>query len=651
MPAPLFERVADKLGLPADRSEKLVRAMIREIRKRANQGQGVRVPNLGSFSVEDGRLTFHPEPSLARSVNQRFEGLAEETVALPEVEESAQTGEGPTTITRGFDMGAWDPLDTGGASSNSGRSPSSNGGADTDEFQAPPDTDEFQAPPDTDEFEAPDTGESDAAAEGAVAEGEASGSDASKQERGSTGTERSSNGDSGQTSWDVGGARPVSGASADVSSGENLSGEETSGDARPEGSSDDSFSPSRFRGEEPSEIDEPDFDASAPPQVSDHRPSDPMDDDPHDGTGFRTASGDTEGDSSQDTSDRDTSDRDTPSEMSASDRGERDDDEDDEPNIWSSESAWDFSTVTSEDVEDDDEFDLDDGDDASSMSKDEDTSDDKEPEYVSYRPPDADEQAADERPARSIFDFDSEAAQEKKEAPKTTKLDASEIQNLDQDRTQQESKQGAGGEDGSSGSRSAATTVTVVVLVVLAMMGGWIVLGHQGIVPPPSRTLGLSDGLTEPADPDATGGDESTSTSDATGDDTGDATGEPSDEDVATTSTTPSEGDDAASPSATDSGADDGASTASRGFDRSAGGFTIAVASRETESQARALVDQFRRNLSDTNLRIDIVVGESGGTTRYRVGVGQFSTRAEANSMRNEMQGRLPDGAWPVAIE
>ena len=620
--------------------------MIREIRKRADQGQGVRVPNLGSFSVEDGRLTFNPEPSLARSVNQRFEGLAEETVALPEVEESAQMGEGPTTITRGFDMGAWDPLDTGGASSNSGRSQSSNGGADTDEFQAPPDTDEFQAPPDTDEFEAPDTGEFDATADEAKAE-EASGPDASEQEPESTGTERSSNGDSGQTSWDVGGARPVSGASADVSSGENLSGEETSGDARPEGSSDDSFSPARFRGEEPPETTEPDIDASAPLEVSDHRPSDPVDDDPYDGTGFRTASGDTEGDSSQNTSDRDTSDQDTPSEMSASDRGERDDDEDDEPNIWSSESAWDFSTVTSEDVEDNDEFDLDDGDDASSMSEDEDTSDDKEPEYVSYRPPDADEQAAEEQPTRSIFDFDSEEAKEEKEAPKTTKLDASEIQNLDQDRKQQESKQGAGGEDGSSSSRSAATTVTVVALLILAMIGGWIVLGQQGIVPPPSRTLGLSNSLTDPA---ATGGNESTSTADATGD----AAGEPSGEDIAAPPTTSPETDDASSPSVRNSGtdaADDGASTGSRGFDRSAGGFTIAVASRETESQARALVDQFRRNLSDTNLRVDVVVGESSGTTRYRVGVGQFSTRAEATNVRNEMQSRLPDGAWPVSIE
>jgi hypothetical protein len=194
--------------------------------------------------------------------------------------------------------------------------------------------------------------------------------------------------------------------------------------------------------------------------------------------------------------------------------------------------------------------------------------------------------------------------------------------------------------------------VTVVVLLILVLIGGWIVLGQQGIVPAPSRTLGFADGLTETSAPGAM--------ADNTGDEasTGDeATGESPDASSAGTTTSSPETSNA-SPSATESDtkdanntADGGASATSQGFDRSAGGFTIAVASRESESQARALVDQFRRNLSDTNLRIDVVVGESGGTTRYRVGVGQFATRAEANNVRNDLQSRLPNGAWPVPIE
>jgi len=265
---------------------------------------------------------------------------------------------------------------------------------------------------------------------------------------------------------------------------------------------------------------------------------------------------------------------------------------------------------------------------------------DTEPEYVSYRPPDAEEQAAEERSARSIFDFNEESEEEKKEAPKTAKLDASDIQSLDEERE----KQAAG--KNNSRSRSAATTVTVIVLLILVLIGGWIILGQRGIIPSPSRTLGLSDGLTEPINPSVT--PEGSNTSAATN-----GTSSPS---ASERAATPSASEDNTSTSTStterDAGvtSNDEVSSGSRGFDASAGEFTIAVASRESESEARALVEQFRRNLSDTNLRIDLVSGQSGGTIRYRVGVGQFATRSEATEMRNQMQNRLPDGAWPVPI-
>ncbi len=637
MPAPIFERIADKLGLPPQRSEKLVRAMIREIRKRADQGQGVRVPNLGSFVVENGELTFNPEPSLARSVNQRFEGLSEETVALPEVEESAQSGEGPTTITRGFDMGAWDPLDTGGASSNTGKSRTADSGPDTDEFNPPPDTDEFKAPPDTDEFTAPDTGTFE------TAEQESSHEKTAAEQGGSRETpdpspstaESTEGGDAtAHPSWDVGSAQPVKSAQ-----------DSTKQDStKQDNAKNDTFSPAQSRGEDPlAGEEEPDIDTSSPLQVADHRQTgSDADKDPYDGSSFQTS--DTRDDSSRDAADRDsTEDFDAPSPT-------QDEPKDDESNIWASESVWDFSTVTSEDVEDDEDINFDDAEEAAEASaKSGDTADDEGgSEYVSYRPPDADEQAAEERPSRSIFDFDEESAVEKKASPKTTKLDASEIQNLDKKRER---------ENNDGGSRGAATTVTVIVVLILVSIGGWIALGQRGIVPSPSRTLGLSDGLTETSDAAATDTDDGGPTAEG-------STGEPTDASPADANptATPSGSPEAAS-DASSSGVSPDASRsasappstqpsgASQGFDRSAGGFTIAVASRESESDARALVEQFRRNLSDTNLRIDVVVGESGGTTRYRVGVGQFSTRTEANNMRNDMQSRLPNGAWPVPIE
>jgi len=548
MSASIFERVADELGLPPDRSEKLVRAMIREIRKRAHKGRGVKIPNLGSFSVEDGTLTFTPRPSVARAVNQRFEGLSEERVALPEVEETSGKGEGPTTITRGFDMGAWDPLDTGSGAASSGASeaPSPESGdassspADTDEFEIPtdaPDTDEFEAPVDEPDEPAHDTDttspEDDPAAEASTKE-------------------------SDPHSWDMGAARPV----ADETSDEH---------EVPAG-------PARLRDEEDVPQEDDELDASAPPSVDDYR-TEEAEPDPYEPSGFSAS--DTEDESASAVAD-----------------------EEEEPNIWASDSAWDFSTVTSDDVDgtDDDE-------------RETQASDQEEDDLPSYRPPDADEQEAENQPSRSIFDFEEEE-KEKSEPPKTTKIEAAEFEDEP-------------AEEESGGSKT-VTVLSVTVILLLALAGGWIVLGQQGIVPSPERVLGFEAGVTtaqngqaqtKPTEPDATSG-------------------------AATTSPDGSDQPQASEPSPAA-----GETSSPAGFDRAAGGFTIAVASRPSQSGAEAMVDQFRRNLSDTVYPVDIVSATADGTTRYRVGVGQFSTRAEANRVRAELQNRLPDGAWPVPIE
>jgi len=149
MSAPLHVLLADELEISEDRAQKLLHAMLREVRKRASRGDGVRIPDLGSFSVEDGDVVFRPSPSLARSVNRRFAGLGSENLTLPEANDD---GGGPATITPGFDSEGWKQA-TGESDASS---------ADTDEFEAPGDTDEFEAPADTDEFDAPpDTDEVD----------------------------------------------------------------------------------------------------------------------------------------------------------------------------------------------------------------------------------------------------------------------------------------------------------------------------------------------------------------------------------------------------------------------------------------------------------------------------------------------------------
>jgi hypothetical protein len=105
--------LADELDIPDQKAEKLLVAMLREVRKRARRG-GVRLPDLGKFKVEDGELTFFPADSLARAVNHRFEGLEPEhlrNAPEPETGEDEDT-EGPSTITLGYqDSGGWTPLD------------------------------------------------------------------------------------------------------------------------------------------------------------------------------------------------------------------------------------------------------------------------------------------------------------------------------------------------------------------------------------------------------------------------------------------------------------------------------------------------------------------------------------------------------------
>ncbi|HHP7236821.1 SPOR domain-containing protein [Longibacter sp.] len=558
MSASIFERVADELGLPPDRSEKLVRAMIREIRKRAHKGRGVKIPNLGAFSVEDGTLTFTPRPSVARAVNQRFEGLSEERVALPEVEETSGKGEGPTTITRGFDMGAWDPLDTGSGAASSGASergrPES---GEADAPSSPADTDEFEIPtdgPDTDEFEAPVDEPDESANEPAAA--------APAGEPAAEASTEASDPDS----WNVGAARPLSDEPSDE-------------DEVP-------ASPARLRDDDDVPQAEDDIDAAAPPSVDDHRSAE-AEPDPYEPSGFSAS--DTEDESQAATGD-----------------------EEEEPNIWASDSAWDFSTVTSKDVDGTDD-----------EERETEASDQEEDDLPSYRPPDADEQEAENQPSRSIFDFDEEE-KEKREPPKTTKIEAAEFE--------QESDK-----EESEGSRT-VTVLSITVILLLALAGGWIVLGQQGIVPSPGRVLGFEAGVTtaqntqaqtERTDPDATSGAATPSPAGS------DASSDGSADQPQASETTPAAGE----------------TSGSSGFDRAAGGFTIAVASRPSQSGAEAMVDQFRRNLSDTDYPVDIVSATADGTTRYRVGVGQFSTRAEANRVRGELQNRLPDGAWPVPIE
>lgn len=86
------------------------------------------------------------------------------------------------------------------------------------------------------------------------------------------------------------------------------------------------------------------------------------------------------------------------------------------------------------------------------------------------------------------------------------------------------------------------------------------------------------------------------------------------------------------------------------GIDRSAGGWTIVVASRAERAPADDLVSTYRERFSAENLPVDLLTGTANGQTRYRVGVGQFANRDAALETIQRYSDRLPEGAWTLRI-
>lgn len=79
MPAQITPLLAERLDISEERARSLLQTMVKELRRRA-ESDTVRLPDLGTFREEDGRLTFEPSPSLQRRVNRQYEGLSAENL-------------------------------------------------------------------------------------------------------------------------------------------------------------------------------------------------------------------------------------------------------------------------------------------------------------------------------------------------------------------------------------------------------------------------------------------------------------------------------------------------------------------------------------------------------------------------------------------
>jgi hypothetical protein len=179
---------------------------------------------------------------------------------------------------------------------------------------------------------------------------------------------------------------------------------------------------------------------------------------------------------------------------------------------------------------------------------------------------------------------------------------------------------------------------TLVTILVLLLLGGgaWYILGQRGLVPSPGQTIAQFSGPNAPADP-------SDSPAETSAEEENEAPSSAADGTSARETPSSSEADTNAS----------GASSPppEQGIDPSAGGWTVVVASRSEQSAAAELVETFRQRFSDRAVPVDLVQGTVDGTTRYRVGIGQFASQIEAAAFLDANSDSLPNGAWTLELD
>lgn len=213
------------------------------------------------------------------------------------------------------------------------------------------------------------------------------------------------------------------------------------------------------------------------------------------------------------------------------------------------------------------------------------------------------------------------------EAAEPTEPPAEEAPALSDDWTEELAEEDAAA--ASSDTASTAQIAGLVASVGLLALLLWVVLGMQGIVSGPGS-------LFQSAASDAADADPVTETTTA-------ATGDASDEDAAS--------DTAEAASSADAARPDEGSGMPPTIDRSAGGWTIVVASRTRPQDAERVLEAFQQRFQGSDVPVDILTGSSGGQVRYRIAVGQYDSRAAVQAGLRSLQDRLPGDAWPLRIQ
>jgi hypothetical protein len=201
-----------------------------------------------------------------------------------------------------------------------------------------------------------------------------------------------------------------------------------------------------------------------------------------------------------------------------------------------------------------------------------------------------------------------------------------------------------------------------VGLLVVLLLGGaaWYVLGQRGTVQPPREAFAQLSAQVQP---------QLQKLSSLVGASSGGSSGAPpsaSAEASPQRGAAPNREDDPAAPSSSDAttgtsatgqpssdepSSDESSPPPARGLTPSAGGWTIIVASRTQRDAAESLVEKYRTAFADQTLPVGILTGTVDGQTRYRVGVGQFDARRDAQRLLDEAGAKLPQGAWPLRLQ
>jgi len=169
---------------------------------------------------------------------------------------------------------------------------------------------------------------------------------------------------------------------------------------------------------------------------------------------------------------------------------------------------------------------------------------------------------------------------------------------------------GVGGVLGSPSQRPTLHLFVALLAFFGLLSGGWYVLGQQGVVPSPRAAIQSVIGAETNRAPQA-----SQSSAEKPSEDT-----------------------------STEGGADskdDPEATVSNG-----GQWTIIVGSHTDEASAETVAVSFRTRLADRSVPVDVRVTTENETSRYRVAVGQYSSRDAAEQARERLASQLPDAAW-----